>query len=93
LVSFFSIEMTIEDVRTVEDIRTEIEQLSERRTGLWRRLAEGHDEQVARELKALDAQLTKLYDTQRAIRAQMRFGERSDIVARARMEERLERAA
>jgi hypothetical protein len=78
---------------TIDDIRTEIAQLSERRTGLWRRLAEGHDSELARELKAIDAQLTKLYDAQRAIRAQMRFGGRSEIVARARMEERLERAA
>lgn len=78
---------------TIDDIRTEIAQLSERRTALWRRLAEGHDAELARELKALDAQLTKLYDAQRAIRAQLRFGERSEIVARARMEERLERAA
>lgn len=78
---------------TIEDIRSEIDVLSERRTGLWRRLAEGHDEQVARELKALDAQLAKLYDAQRAVRAQMRFGGRPEIVARARMEERLERAA
>jgi hypothetical protein len=78
---------------TIEEIRGEIEALSERRTGLWRQLAEGHDGEVARELKALDAQLAKLYDAQRATRAQMRFGGRSEIVARARMEERLERAA
>jgi hypothetical protein len=78
---------------TIDEIRTDIETLSERRTALWRRLAEGHDAELARELKALDAQLAKLYDVQRAIRAQLRFGDRSEIVARARMEERLERAA
>jgi hypothetical protein len=77
----------------LEDIRTEIEQLSERRTALWRHLAEGHDDEVARELKALDAELARLYDAQRAARAQLRFGDRGEIVARARMEERLERAA
>jgi hypothetical protein len=78
---------------TIDDIRSEIEILSERRTALWRRLAEGHDGEVARELKALDAELVKLYDAQRATRAQLRFGDRSEIVAKARMEERLERAA
>jgi hypothetical protein len=78
---------------TLDDIRKEIESLSERRTALWRRLAEGHDAELARELKALDAELAKLYDAQRAARAQMRFGDRAEIVARARMEERLERAA
>lgn len=78
---------------TIEGVRTEIEELSERRSSLWRRLAESYDAEVARELKALDARLAKLYDVQRAIRAQLRFGDRSEIVARARMEERLERAA
>jgi hypothetical protein len=78
---------------TIDDIRTEIEQLSERRTGLWRRLAEGHDTDIARELKALDAELARLYDAQRATRARLRFGDRTEIVSRARMEERLERAA
>jgi hypothetical protein len=78
---------------TIDDIRDEIERLSERRTELWRRLAEGHDAETAQELKALDAELARLYDTQRAIRARLRFGDRSKIVSRARMEERLERAA
>jgi hypothetical protein len=78
---------------TIEEIRTDIETLSERRTAIWRQLAEGHDPELARELKALDAELAKLYHAQRAIRARMRFGDRSAIVARARMEERLERAA
>jgi hypothetical protein len=78
---------------TIDDIRTQIEALSERRTELWRRLAEGHDPELARELKALDAELVRLYESQRAARARMRFGDRSAIVARARMEERLERAA
>ena len=78
---------------TVDDIRGEIEQLSERRTALWRRLSEGHDAEIARELKALDSELARLYDAQRATRARLRFGNRTEIVARARMEERLERAA
>jgi hypothetical protein len=78
---------------TLESIQRQIGELSERRSALWRRLAEGHDGEIARELKALDAELARLYDAQRAIRARMRFGDRSEIVARARMEERLERAA
>jgi hypothetical protein len=78
---------------TIDGIREEIERLSERRTELWRRLAEGHDPQIAEELRALDAELAELYDAQRAVRARLRFGDRSKIVSRARMEERLERAA
>jgi hypothetical protein len=78
---------------TLEAIQTQIAELSERRSGLWRRLSEGYDGEIARELKALDSELARLYDVQRATRARMRFGDRSEIVARARMEERLERAA
>jgi hypothetical protein len=78
---------------TLDGIRREIERLSERRTELWRRLAEGHDAEIAGELKALDAELGRLYHAQRAARARLRFGDRSEIVSRARMEERLERAA
>jgi hypothetical protein len=78
---------------TLDGIQDRIAELSERRSGLWRQLAEGYDGETARELKALDAELARLYDAQRATRARMRFGDRSEIVARARMEERLERAA
>jgi hypothetical protein len=78
---------------TIDEIRDEIERLSERRTELWRRLAEGPDAEIADEVRALDAELAALYDAQRAIRARLRFGDRSKIVSRARMEERLERAA
>jgi hypothetical protein len=78
---------------TIDEIQREIEELSEKRTVLWRRLSDGHDPDVARELKALDSALARLYDAQRATRAQLRFGNRTEIVARARMEERLERAA
>jgi predicted nucleic acid-binding Zn-ribbon protein len=86
--------MTLEAIQTqIEAIQAQIAELSERRSALWRQLAEGHDGEIARELKALDAELARLYDVQRATRARMRFGDRSEIVARARMEERLERAA
>jgi hypothetical protein len=78
---------------TIDEIQSRIDELSERRTALWRRLSEGHDAEIARELKALDSELWRLYDAQRATRARLRFGNRGEIVARARMEERLERAA
>jgi hypothetical protein len=45
------------------------------------------------EIKALDATLEELWAAHRAERARIRFGERDDIVRRARAEERLERAA
>jgi ABC-type phosphate transport system auxiliary subunit len=77
----------------IETLHEEIERLSEQRTGLWHKLSEGHDPAVAAELKQLDARLDGLWDELRAVRARLRFGDRDAIVARARVEERLERAA
>lgn len=78
---------------TFEDIRNEIDRLSERRTDLWHTLSEGRNPDAAAELRELDERLARLWDEQRQLRATLRFGDRSKIVARARMEERLERAA
>ena len=80
-------------MRTLETIHAEIEQLSEERTELWHRLSEGRDSSTAAEIKRLDGVLEGLWDELRATRAALRFGDRSRIVARARAEERLERAA
>ena len=78
---------------TVNQIHDEIEQLSETRQELWQRLSEGLDSTVAGEIKELDAKLQELWQTLRMEKARLRFGEREEIVRRARAEERLERAA
>jgi Protein of unknown function (DUF2630) len=78
---------------SLSDIHTEIERLSEERGELWHRLSAEYDPEVKAEIKALDAELDRLWDEHRALRAQLRFGDRAAIVARARVEERLERAA
>jgi hypothetical protein len=78
---------------TVTEIHKEIEQTSERRTELWRILSQGHDPDAAQELKSLSERLDRLWDEERTLRAELRFGDRDHIVARARVEERLERAA
>ncbi len=80
-------------MRSIEQIHEEIERLSEERTELWQRLSDRHDPDVRAEIHALDAQLDRLWDEQRTLRARLRFGDRDSIVARARVEERLERAA
>lgn len=80
-------------MRTLEEIHTEIEALSEERTALWHRLSDQHDPQTRAEIQAIDAKLDVLWDEHRAVRARLRFGDREKIVARARVEERLERAA
>jgi hypothetical protein len=48
---------------------------------------------VVDQIRALDVRLQELWEQHRAERARLRFGEREDIVRRARAEERLERAA
>lgn len=78
---------------TLTEIHQEIERTSERRTELWRILSQGHDSSAASELKGLSERLDRLWDEERTLRAELRFGDRNHIVARARVEERLERAA
>ena len=80
-------------MRTLDEIHEEIERLSEERTELWHRLSAEHDPEVRTEIHEIDAQLDRLWDEHRAVRATLRFGDREKIVARARVEERLERAA
>lgn len=80
-------------MRTIADIHAEIEVLSEQRTDLWNELSRGRNETVRDEIKQIDERLQGLWDEHRAERARIRFGERDEIVRRARAEERLERAA
>jgi hypothetical protein len=78
---------------TPNQIHSEIEQLSEERQVLWQSLSLALDPTVKEEIKALDARLQELWQTLRMEKARLRFGEREEIVRRARAEERLERAA
>jgi predicted nucleic acid-binding Zn-ribbon protein len=78
---------------TLNQIHEEIERLSEERTELWHRLSDQYDPEVREAIRALDARLDGLWDEHRLLRARLRFGDRESIVARARVEERLERAA
>ena len=82
-----------EYMRNLDTIHAEIEQLSEDRgravappVGGPRRGDRGRDQAPRRSPRGL-------WDEYRATRAALRFGDRSRIVARARAEERLERAA
>ena len=78
---------------TPNQIHTEIERISEERQELWQRLSEGLDTTVQGQIKDLDTRLQDLWQTLRIEKARLRFGEREEIVRRARAEERLERAA
>ena len=78
---------------TPDQIHTEIERISEERQELWHTLSDGLDPAVQEEIRELDVRLNELWQTLRLEKARLRFGEREDIVRRARAEERLERAA
>jgi hypothetical protein len=78
---------------TPDQIHAEIERLSEIRQDRWQRLSEGLDLAVQAEIRELDARLQELWQALRVEKARLRFGERDEIVRRARAEERLERAA
>ena len=78
---------------TTDQLHTEIEQLSEERQVLWQQLSDGLDPSVKDVIKEIDARLQELWQELRLEKARLRFGEREEIVRRARAEERLERAA
>jgi hypothetical protein len=81
-------------MRTLEDIRSDIELATARRTELWHILSEeGHNAEVAAELDELNARIDELWGEHRQMRATLRFGDRDQIIQRARAEERLNRAA
>jgi hypothetical protein len=77
----------------LDALHRQIDEASERRRELYRTLSESFDPAVRDELKSIDARLEALWDEHRAARAQIRWGDREHIVARARAEERLERHA
>jgi FtsZ-binding cell division protein ZapB len=80
-------------MRTIDDIRIEIEDLTERRAQVMHELSRSHDVVLAREHQRLEQRIADLWDEQRAARAERRWGDRDRIIKRARAEERLERAA
>jgi hypothetical protein len=84
---------TFSESVTPDQIHTEIERVSEERQELWQQLSEGLDTSVQSQLKELDERLQTLWQSLRIEKARLRFGEREEIVRRARAEERLERAA
>ena len=80
-------------MRTLTDIRSEIDRLSERRLHVMRALSQEYDTGLAAEHKELEERIAALWDEQRNARAMVRFGDRDAIIQKARQEERLSRAA
>ena len=88
-----TIEAFLRSVKTLEDIKVQIERATERRAELLHVLAEGHDPVIAAEHAQVEEEIARLWDEYRAARVQSRFGDRDVIIKRARLEERLDRAA
>ena len=86
-------EVVLGGMTTLDEIRAEIDRATERRGELWHLLSEGHDPALASELHDLEERLERLWDEQRMLKARARFGDREEIIKRARHEERLARAA
>jgi hypothetical protein len=80
-------------MRTLEEIKQDIDRLSDRRVEVLHALSEGHDAELRSEHQRLDEELAELWEEQRAVRATIRFGDRELIIQRARHDERLSRAA
>jgi hypothetical protein len=80
-------------MRTLTDIRHELDRLTERRAEVLHDLSTGHDPDLAVEHHTLDEKIAALWEEQRAARATIRFGDRTEIIQRARHDERLSRAA
>ena len=80
-------------MRTLQDIKKDIDRLSDRRAEVLHQLAEGHNPDLSAEHRQLDEQIAELWNEQRMTRATIRFGDRNLIIQRARHEERLSRAA
>jgi hypothetical protein len=80
-------------MRTLEEIHAQLDDATERRSELWHLLSNGHDPALSEELHELEERIAALWDEHRTLRAQERFGNREEIIKRARHEERLARAA
>jgi hypothetical protein len=80
-------------MRTITDIRADLDRAIERRAQLWEELARGVDPEKSAEAAELTKKIDDLWAEARALKAHERFGPSEIIRARARTEERLDREA
>jgi hypothetical protein len=78
-------------VRTIAEIRIELDEAVDRRAEIWHELGDGVDPVKSAEAKRLSSLIEDLWAEARAAEARSRFGAPELIQARARAEERLER--
>jgi len=78
-------------MKTIQEIRTDLERTTERRADLWEELGRGRDEAKATEAARLSGLINDLWAELRTVKARARWGDPELIQRRARAEERLER--
>jgi hypothetical protein len=78
---------------TLNDIKQEIDRLSGERLDVLAKLSEGKNAELTAKHQQLEEQIAELWEQQRLARARIRFGDRNEIIQRARHDERLSRAA
>jgi hypothetical protein len=81
------------DMSNLNDIKHEIDLLSEERLNVLAQLANGKNAELAAKHQQLEERIAELWELQRMARARIRFGDRNEIIQRARHDERLSRAA
>ena len=70
-------------MRTLKDIKQDIDRLSDQRADVLHRLSAGHNPELAAEHQRLEDEIATLWDEQRHTRAMIRFGDRDAIIQRA----------
>jgi hypothetical protein len=78
-------------VRSLTEIRGDLDYATRRRAELRRELGQGADAAIRAELGALNARIDGLWDELRRVGVQQRFGDREPILRRADRDKRLER--
>ncbi len=79
-------------MRTVNDIKHELDRAVERRRELWRAAGAANGAAEAGELARLNARIPELWEELRIARTRRRFGSPEPILRRADRDRRLERA-
>ena len=78
-------------MRSVDEIRTDLDEATEQRSELWEELGHGLDPAKSAEAARLSSLIEDLWTELRAVQAQQRWGPTELIRRRAMAEERLER--
>jgi hypothetical protein len=78
-------------MRSVQEIRADLDRAAERRSELWEELGHGLDRDKSVEAAKLSSLIEDLWAELRAVQAQQRWGSSDLIRRRAMAEERLER--